>query len=155
MQALMNIQTLNGYGITKIVTGCPHCFNTLKNEYPQLGGTYQVIHHSMLLQQLINEGKLKIQGGKFLGKKIVFHDPCYLGRGNDVYEAPRDVIKKLDAELFEAKRPANALCCGAGVLRFLRNQNPVTKKLMWNAQKKFWSRSLITLLWAAPSASPC
>ena len=130
MQALMNIQTLNGYGITKIVTGCPHCFNTLKNEYPQLGGTYQVIHHSMLLQQLINEGKLKIQGGKFLGKKIVFHDPCYLGRGNDVYEAPRDVIKKLDAELFEAKRhKANALCCGAGGAQIFKESEPGNKEI--------------------------
>ncbi len=115
MQALMNIQLLNGYEIKKIVTACPHCFNTLKNEYPQLGGNYEVLHHSMLLQQLINDGKLKVQGGMFLGKKIVFHDPCYLGRANDVYEAPRDVIKKLDAELFEMKRSrAKGLCCGAG-----------------------------------------
>ena len=115
MQAMMNIQVLNGYEIKKIVTACPHCFNTLKNEYPQLGGNYHVLHHSMLLQQLINDGKLKVEGGKFLGKKIVFHDPCYLGRANDVYEAPRDVIKKLDAELFEMKRSrANGLCCGAG-----------------------------------------
>ncbi|MBS1764580.1 MAG: (Fe-S)-binding protein [Bacteroidetes bacterium] len=130
MQALMNIQTLNGYSITKIVTGCPHCFNTLKNEYPQLGGTYQVIHHSMLLQQLINEGKLKVQGGKFLGKKIVFHDPCYLGRGNDVYEAPRDVIKKLDAELFEAKRHReNALCCGAGGAQIFKEAEPGNKEI--------------------------
>lgn len=115
MQAMMNIQVLNGYGIKKIVTGCPHCFNTLKNEYPQLGGNYEVIHHSQLLQQLINDGKLKVGGGKFLGKKIVYHDACYLGRGNGVYEAPRDVIKKLDGELFEMKRSrANGLCCGAG-----------------------------------------
>jgi Fe-S oxidoreductase len=115
MQAMMNIQILNGYEIKKIVTGCPHCFNTLKNEYPQLGGTYEVLHHSMLLQQLINEGKLNVEGGKFLGKKIVFHDPCYLGRANGVYAAPRDVIEKLDAALFEMKRSrANGLCCGAG-----------------------------------------
>ena len=111
----MNIQVLNGYEIKKIVTACPHCFNTLKNEYPQLGGNYEVLHHSMLLQQLINDGKLNVQGGKFLGKKIVFHDPCYLGRANNVYEAPRDVIQKLDTELFEMKRSrANGLCCGAG-----------------------------------------
>lgn len=115
MQAMTNIQVLNGYQIKKIVTGCPHCFNTLKNEYPQLGGNYEVMHHSMLLQQLINDGKLKVQGGKFLGKKIVYHDPCYLGRANDVYEAPREVIQKLDAELSEMKRSrANGLCCGAG-----------------------------------------
>jgi heterodisulfide reductase subunit D len=115
MQAMTNIQVLNGYNVTKIVTGCPHCFNTLKNEYPQLGGTYEVMHHSMLLQQLVNDGKLKVEGGKFLGKKIVYHDACYLGRGNGVYEAPREVIKKLDAELSEMKRSrSNGLCCGAG-----------------------------------------
>ncbi|MEO8150918.1 MAG: (Fe-S)-binding protein [Bacteroidia bacterium] len=115
MQAMMNIQVLNGYEVKKIVTACPHCFNTLKNEYPQLGGHYEVVHHSMLLQSLINEGRLKVQGGAFKGKKIVFHDPCYLGRGNDVYEAPREVIAKLDAALSEMKRSrANGLCCGAG-----------------------------------------
>ncbi|MBK7855235.1 MAG: (Fe-S)-binding protein [Bacteroidetes bacterium] len=115
MQALMNIQVLNGYGVKKIVTACPHCFNTLKNEYPQLGGTYEVVHHSQLLQQLINAGTLKVSGGKFLGKKIVYHDPCYLGRANNIYEAPREVISKLDSELFEMKRSrSNGLCCGAG-----------------------------------------
>jgi heterodisulfide reductase subunit D len=115
MQAMTNIRVLNGYQIKKIVTGCPHCFNTIKNEYPQLGGNYEVLHHSMLLQQLINDGRLKVQGGKFLGKKIVYHDPCYLGRANNVYEAPREVIQKLDSELAEMKRSrANGLCCGAG-----------------------------------------
>ncbi len=115
MQAMMNIQVLNGYEVKRIVTACPHCFNTLKNEYPQLGGNYEVVHHSMLLQSLINEGRLKVQGGAFKGKKIVFHDPCYLGRANDVYEAPRDVIAKLDSALSEMHRSrANGLCCGAG-----------------------------------------
>lgn len=130
MQAMMNIQVLNGYEIKKIVTGCPHCFNTLKNEYPQLGGNYEVLHHSMLLQQLINDGKLNVQGGKFLGKKIVFHDPCYLGRANDVYEAPRDVIQKLDAELFEMKRSrANGLCCGAGGAQMFKEPEPGNKDI--------------------------
>lgn len=115
MQAMMNIQVLNGYEVKKVVTACPHCFNTLKNEYPALGGNYEVVHHSMLLQSLINEGRLKVQGGAFKGKKIVFHDPCYLGRANDVYEAPREVIAKLDSALSEMKRSrANGLCCGAG-----------------------------------------
>ncbi len=115
MQALTNIQVMNGYGIRKIVTACPHCFNTLRNEYPALGGTYEVLHHSMLLQQLINEGRLTIQGGKFIGRKIVYHDACYLGRANGVYEAPRDLIHALDGELQEMRRSrANGLCCGAG-----------------------------------------
>ena len=130
MQALTNINVLNGYGVKKIVTGCPHCFNTLKNEYPQLGGNYKVIHHSMLLQQLINNGKLKVQGGKFLGKKIVYHDPCYLGRANNVYEAPRDVIQNLDAELFEMKRSrANGLCCGAGGAQMFKESEKGNKDI--------------------------
>jgi Fe-S oxidoreductase len=115
MQAMMNIQLLNGYGVTKIATACPHCFNTLKNEYPGLGGTYTVMHHTQLLQELIDQGRLRVSGGAFAGKRIVFHDPCYLGRGNDVYEAPREIIRKLDASLHEMKRSrSNGLCCGAG-----------------------------------------
>lgn len=116
MQAMSNIQVLDGYSIKKIVTGCPHCFNTLKNEYPGLGGNYEVIHHSQLIQQLIDEGKLKAEGGEsFKGKKITFHDPCYLGRANDVYEAPRKALEILDADLVEMKRcKSNGLCCGAG-----------------------------------------
>ncbi len=116
MQAMANIQVLDGYDIKKIVTGCPHCFNTIKNEYPGLGGNYDVIHHSQLIQQLIDEGKLRPEGGEsFKGKKITFHDPCYLGRGNGVYEAPRKALEILDAELVEMKRcKSNGLCCGAG-----------------------------------------
>ena len=116
MQAMTNIQVLDGYGVKKIVTGCPHCFNTIKNEYPGLGGNYEVIHHSQLIQQLIDEGKLKAEGGEsFKGKKITYHDPCYLGRGNDVYEAPRKALEILDTELVEMKRcRSNGLCCGAG-----------------------------------------
>ncbi|MXV14658.1 (Fe-S)-binding protein [Hufsiella ginkgonis] len=116
MQAIANIGVLNAYQVKKIVTGCPHCFNTLKNEYPGLGGNYEVIHHSQLIQQLIDEGKLRAEGGEsFKGKKITFHDPCYLGRANDVYEAPRKTLELLDADLVEMKRcRANGLCCGAG-----------------------------------------
>jgi len=116
MQAMTNIQVLDGYNIKKIVTGCPHCFNTIRNEYPGLGGNYDVIHHSQLIQQLIDDGKLKAEGGEsFKGKKITFHDPCYLGRGNGVYEAPRRALEILDADLVEMKRcKSNGLCCGAG-----------------------------------------
>ncbi|MCR9066058.1 MAG: (Fe-S)-binding protein [Cytophagales bacterium] len=115
MLAMQNIEVLNGYGVKKIVTACPHCFNTLKNEYPELGGNYDVIHHSEYLQQLITEGTLKVDGGAFKGQKITYHDSCYLGRANDVYEAPRDIIKALDAELVEMKRcKSKGLCCGAG-----------------------------------------
>lgn len=115
MQAMMNIQVLDGYGIKKIVTACPHCFNTLKNEYPDLGGKYDVVHHTQLIQSLLDEGRLKVNGGEFKGKKITYHDPCYLGRGNDVYEAPRIVIEKLDSAFTEMKRSrATGLCCGAG-----------------------------------------
>lgn len=115
MQAMTNIEVLNAYEIKKIVTACPHCFNTLKNEYPQLSGTYEVVHHTELLKSLLDEGRLTIEGGKYKGKRITFHDPCYLGRGNDVYEAPRELIQKLDVELVEMKRcKTNGLCCGAG-----------------------------------------
>src|SRR5688500_9598027 len=115
MQAMQNITVLNNYSIKKIVTGCPHCFNTIKNEYPSLGGKYEVIHHTQLVQQLIDEKKLTVSGGAFKGKKIVFHDPCYLGRRNGVYEAPREIIRALDADLAEMKRSrSKGLCCGAG-----------------------------------------
>lgn len=115
MQAMGNIQLLNTYEVRQIVTTCPHCFNTLKNEYPSLGGSYQVMHHSQFIQQLISEGKLTVEGGTYKGKRITFHDPCYLGRGNGVYEAPRSLIEKLDAELMEMRRcKSNGLCCGAG-----------------------------------------
>ena len=115
MMALTNIEVLNAYEVKKIVTACPHCFNTLKNEYPSLGGNYEVMHHTQLLQQLMEQGRLKIEGGAFKGKKITFHDPCYLGRANDEYEAPRVLLEKLDAELVEMKRcKTNGLCCGAG-----------------------------------------
>ena len=115
MQAMMNIQVLDGYEVKKIVTACPHCFNTLKNEYPSLGGNYEVVHHTQFINGLLKEGRLTIEGGSFKGKKITFHDPCYLGRGNDVYEAPRELIQKLDGELVEMKRcRQKGLCCGAG-----------------------------------------
>lgn len=124
MMAWQNIQVLNGYGIKKIVTACPHCFNTLKNEYPELGGHYEVIHHTAFLQQLIDEGRITIkEGGSFKGKKITYHDSCYLGRANNIYEAPRKVLEKLDAELVEMKRcRSKGLCCGAGGAQMFKEE---------------------------------
>lgn len=131
MTAIQNIETLNGYNIKKIVTACPHCFNTLKNEYPALGGHYEVIHHSQLLQQLIDEGRIKMTGGgTFKGKRITYHDSCYMGRVNGVYEAPRKVLAALDADLVEMKRcRTNGLCCGAGGAQMFKEDEPGNKRI--------------------------
>jgi len=131
MMAYQNIQILNNYSIKKIVTACPHCFNTLKNEYPALGGTYEVIHHTTFLQSLIDEGKIKMkEGGIFKGKKITYHDSCYLGRSNNIYEAPRKVLEALDAELVEMKRcRSNGLCCGAGGAQMFKEEEKGTSRV--------------------------
>ncbi|MDR2206678.1 MAG: (Fe-S)-binding protein [Flavobacteriaceae bacterium] len=130
MMALANIEVLNNYEIKKIVTACPHCFNTLKNEYPSLGGNYEVLHHTQFLKQLMESGRLKIEGGKFEGKKITFHDPCYLGRANGEYEAPRQLLQNLDAELIEMKRcKSNGLCCGAGGAQMFKESEKGTRDI--------------------------
>jgi len=130
MQAMQNIEVLNGYEIHKIVTTCPHCFNTLANEYPDLGGNYEVLHHTQFINQLLEEERLTVTGGDFKGKRITYHDPCYLGRGNDIYEAPREVIRKLDAELVEMRRcKSNALCCGAGGAQMFKEPEPGRKDI--------------------------
>ena len=130
MQAMMNIEVLNAYEAKKIVTACPHCFNTIKNEYPELGGVYEVIHHTQFLKSLLDDGRLTIEGGQFKGKRITFHDPCFLGRANNVYEAPRELIQKLDAELVEMKRSrSNGLCCGAGGAQMFKDAETGSKEI--------------------------
>jgi Fe-S oxidoreductase len=130
MQAMQNIQVLNGYEVKNIVTTCPHCFNTLKNEYPELGGNYQVQHHTQFLQDLLNNGRLKVEGGSFKGKRITFHDPCYLGRANDEYEAPRALLAKLEGEVLEMKRcKSKGLCCGAGGAQMFKEAEPGNKEI--------------------------
>ncbi|MFM2386544.1 MAG: hypothetical protein RL660_1301 [Bacteroidota bacterium] len=133
MMAYQNIQVMNMYGVKKIVTTCPHCFNTLKNEYPELGGNYDVVHHATLLQEFINQGRIKLQGGgEFKGKKITYHDSCYLGRANNIYEAPREVLQLLDAELVEMKRcRTNGLCCGAGGAQMFKEEEQGETRVNW------------------------
>ncbi|MBL8000475.1 MAG: (Fe-S)-binding protein [Flavobacteriales bacterium] len=130
MQAQTNIAVLNGYEVKRIVTACPHCFNTLKNEYPALGGSYEVMHHTQFINALLKEGRIKVEGGDFKGKRITFHDPCYLGRGNGEYEAPREVLLKLDAALVEMKNSRkNGLCCGAGGAQMFKEAEPGNKEV--------------------------
>jgi len=130
IQALQNINSLNNYNVTDIVTTCPHCFNTLKNEYPELGGKYNVFHHSQFLKSLLLSGKLKVEGEKFKGKKITYHDPCYLGRANNEYKAPRELIEKLKANLLEMKNSkSNGLCCGAGGAQMFKEPEKGNKEI--------------------------
>lgn len=130
MMALQNIQTLDTYGVKRIVTACPHCFNTLKNEYPALGGNYEVIHHTQLLNELISKGQLKVEGGAFKGKKITYHDSCYLGRVNNIYETPRNILEMLDVELVEMKRcKTTGLCCGAGGAQMFKEDEPGNERI--------------------------
>ena len=131
MLALQNIQTMNMYEVKKIVATCPHCFNILKNEYPALGGNYEVMHHSDYLNQLIKEGRIKLkEGGDFKGKKIAYHDSCYLGRINGIYEAPRSVLEELDLNLVDLKRSKqNGLCCGAGGAQMFKEDEPGNKRI--------------------------
>lgn len=138
MMAYQNIQILNGYEVKKIVTACPHCFNTLKNEYPELGGNYEVIHHTQLLQELIDQGKIKISdASEFKGKRITYHDSCYLGRANDIYEAPRSVLAALDIDLAEMGRSKkNGMCCGAGGAQMFKEEEQGAERINTNRTKE-------------------
>ncbi len=152
MQAMNNIQVLNGYGIRKIVTACPHCFNTLKNEYPDLGGNYEVLHHSTFLQQLIDGGKIKMKEGEsFKGRRITYHDSCFLGRANGVYEAPRDVLMALDADLVEMKRSkSKGMCCGAGGAQMFKEPERGTKDVNIERTEEVISTGASTVAVACP-----
>jgi Fe-S oxidoreductase len=152
MQAANNIQVLNGYGVKKIVTACPHCFNTLKNEYPELGGHYEVIHHATFLQQLITEGKIKLTDASvYKGKRITYHDSCYLGRANGVYEAPREVLEALDADLVEMKRcRTTGLCCGAGGAQMFKDAEQGKKEINTERAEEALATGATTIAVACP-----
>lgn len=130
MQAVTNIEVMNAYGVKSVVTACPHCFNTIKNEYPGLGGNYQVVHHTQFINKLLEDGRITLEGGSYKGKRITFHDPCYLGRANNVYEAPRNIIRKLDAQLVEMKNcRKKGLCCGAGGAQMFKESEKGDKEV--------------------------
>lgn len=152
MQAVSNIQTLDRYKVKKIVTACPHCFNTIKNEYPELGGSYEVMHHTTFLQQLINEGKVVVrEGGAFKGKKITYHDSCYLGRANNVYEAPRALLQALDADLVEMKRcRTKGLCCGAGGAQMFKEPEKGNKDINVERSEEALATGASTVAVACP-----
>lgn len=137
MQAMQNIQVMNAYNVKKIVASCPHCLNTLKNEYPELGGHYEVLHHTQLIQSLLDTGKISIDGGSFKGKRVTYHDPCYLGRANSIYEAPRELIEKLDVALHEMVRnKERGFCCGAGGAQMFKEAEPGTEEVNVNRSRE-------------------
>jgi len=152
MMAYQNIQVLNNYQVRKIVTACPHCFNILKNEYPELGGHYEVIHHSSFLQQLIDEGRIRLkEGGTYKGKKITYHDSCYLGRGNGIYEAPRKVLEALDAELVEMKRcKSKGLCCGAGGAQMFKEEEKGSTRINFERTREAVETGAVLIASACP-----
>jgi heterodisulfide reductase subunit D len=150
MQALANIQTLDAYAVKKIVTACPHCFNTLKNEYPALGGNYEVVHHSLFLQQLIADGRIRLKD-ELRAKQITYHDSCYLGRANGVYDAPREVLEALKAELVEMKRSkAKGLCCGAGGAQMFKEPEKGRKDINTERAEEALSTGASTVAVACP-----
>lgn len=128
MLAIQNIETLNHYGIKNIVTTCPHCFNTLKNEYPAFGGSFNVVHHTEFINDLIKSNRIKINTTD--GEKITYHDSCYLGRVNGIYKAPREALAALNVEIDEMQRSkSNGLCCGAGGAQMFKEDEPGNKKI--------------------------
>ncbi len=129
MLAHQNIGTLVQYGVTRIIASCPHCFNTLKNEYPVLGGHYEVIHHTQLIRQLLDDGRIKLKED-VPALTVTYHDSCYLGRVNGIYEVPREILAQLRVELKEMGRSkANGLCCGAGGAQMFKEDEPGNKRI--------------------------
>ena len=129
MQAMTNIEVMNAYKVKHIVTTCPHSYNTIKNEYPSLGGNYTVQHHTEFISNLITEGKLTITGD-LKGKEIVYHDPCYLGRANGVYDSPRFLIRSLGVDVVEMKRSkSRSFCCGAGGAQMFKDAERGDKEI--------------------------
>ncbi|MCF6279901.1 MAG: (Fe-S)-binding protein [Flavobacteriaceae bacterium] len=130
MQAMMNIEVLNGYEVKTIVTADPHSFNTFKNEYPELGGKYEVYHHTQFIKKLIDDGRLSIDDTVLKDRRVTYHDPCYLGRANGEYESPRDIIRKMGVNLLEMKRnKSTALCCGAGGAQMFKDAEKGDKEI--------------------------
>ncbi len=130
MQAMMNIEVLNGYEIKTIVATDPHSFNTLKNEYPELGGNYTVYHHTQYIKKLIDDGRLTINNTKLKDKVVTYHDPCYLGRANEEYNSPREILKSLGVISSEMKRnKSTALCCGAGGAQMFKDAEKGDKEI--------------------------
>jgi len=152
MMAYQNIQILNNYGVKKIVTACPHCFNILKNEYPELGGHYELVHHSVLLQELIDTGRIVMkEDGDFKGKKITYHDSCYLGRANNIYEAPRKVLEALDLELVEMKRcRSKGFCCGAGGAQMFKEEEKGNRRISTERSEEALSTGASIIAVACP-----
>lgn len=150
MLAAQNIQTMEMYGVQKVVTACPHCFNTLKNEYPAVGGKAEVLHHSQFLVQLLESGAIQVQGEE-KPTRIVYHDSCFLGRANDVYEAPRDVIRALKADLMELKRSrAKGLCCGAGGAQMFKEPEKGAKDINIERTEEILAENPQTIAVACP-----
>ena len=129
MQAMMNIEVLNSYGVKHIVTTCPHAYNTFKNEYPSLGGKYKVQHHSEYIFELLKSNKIKVNKN-LKGQKVTYHDPCYLGRANDVYDPPRELIRSLGVDFVEMKRnKRRSFCCGAGGAQMFKEAEKGTNEI--------------------------
>lgn len=135
MQAIQNVEVLNGYEVETIVATCPHCFNTIKNEYPQFGGHYEVLHHTQYLEQLIEEGRLKIvENGPVAKQNVTYHDSCYIGRVNGMYQIPRQILDQLKVDLHEMARcKSNGLCCGAGGAQMFKEDEPGDRRI--NAER--------------------